>query len=218
MSRRLGSILALVCSFAVVPSVARADFGLVPDSFQVKALSAADQPELRAGAHPDRLVASFAFNALNGGADGNVKDVVIDLPRGFVGDPSAVTTCARALFTRGQCPSESQIGVMRATFAGFPQSLPIYNIVPRNGEAAEFGFFALLLPVRLVVSLRADGDYVTQIALSDLVQNIPLTAGEIELWGVPADHQTGTTAPRKPFLTNPTSCDPVAPTTLRVRS
>jgi hypothetical protein len=221
VSRRLARLaLALLALLATAPA-ARADFGFAPDGVHVALLDAAGQPELRAGAHPDRMVVDFAFETVGGGgADGNVKDLAIDLPAGFTGDASAVPLCSRPDFEQLRCGPESRVGTMNARFAGFGSlTFPIYDLAPREGELAELGFVAITVPVRLVVSLRPDGTYGSQLALRDLQQNLPLTAAKVELWGVPADHQTGTAIPRKPFLTNPTGCDGQTPTTIvRARS
>ncbi len=221
MSRRLVGLAALLLALLAAPSGARAEFGLVPGSVQVATLDAAGQPELRAGAHPDRMLAGFAFNTVDdGGADGNVKDLAIDLPAGFTGDGNAVPVCSRTDFQQRRCGAESQVGIMHVSFAGIlPASFPIYTVAPHEGELAELGFLAVIVPVRLVVSVRSDGDYGSELTIHDLPQNLPLTAVEIELWGVPADRQSGTALPRRPFLTNPTSCDGDTPvTTVRVRS
>jgi hypothetical protein len=209
MSRRLVLLAALALGLLLPPAAARADFGLAPGSLQVQDLDAAGQPEVRAGAHPDKLITSFALNTLpDGGADGNLKDVVIDLPAGMAGDPGAVPPCPRTAFASNACPPEAQVGVMHAAFIGFPPfDFPIYAVAPRKDELAELGFFALLFPVRMTIGLRAGGDYGTQISLDDLPASVPLSAGTVELWGVPADHQAGTSIPRKPFLSNPTRCD-----------
>ncbi len=223
MSRRRGAfaVALVVLAPALVPTLAYATFGIVPGSFQVETLNQQGQPELHAGAHPDKIVARFAFATLpNGGADGDVKDVVINLPAGLAGSPHAVPTCARPAFAENQCEAQSQVGVMHATFAGLsPQEFPIYAIAPREDEPAEFGFFALLLPIRFEIGLRAQSDYGLQFNIHDLPQNIPLTAGEVELWGIPADHQSGTGIQRKALLTNATNCESGPATTgLRVRS
>jgi hypothetical protein len=213
VSRRLGALAAMALALLAAPGSAHADFGLAPGSFHVEVLDAAGQPQARAGAHPDRFVTSFALTTRDDeGADGNLKELAIDLPTGMAGDPAAVPPCPRALFGLNRCPREAQVGVMGATFAGFGSfRFPLYEIAPRPGELAEFGFFALLFPVRFVVGLRADGDYGTRIAMRDLPESVPLTAGRVELWGIPADHQSGTEIARKPLLSNPTSCDAAAP-------
>jgi hypothetical protein len=220
--RRLAVLAALLVALLAAAPAARADFGIAPGSFQLSALDAGGQPELRAGAHPDRLITRFAFNTLPDGvsADGDVKDVAIDMPAGFVGDVGAVPACAREDFDQNTCPATSQVGIMQVTFAGFPPfQFPVYDVAPEQGEFAELGFFAVILPARLAISLRAESDYGTRIELRDLPENLPLVAGQLELWGVPADHQSGTGIPRRAFLTNPTRCDATAPTTaLHARS
>jgi hypothetical protein len=220
MRTLVATLAAAVLAAAIAPQAARAEFGIVPGSFDVATLDAGGQPELRAGAHPDRFVARFEFVTEAGAADANVKDIVFDLPTGFSGDATAVPACPRGLLFTPGCPPESQIGVIRLTFVAFGQlEVPIYNVVPQGPHVAEFGSSVLIIPVRLLASLRADGDYGTRIELHDLLQNLPLLAGEVELWGVPADHQTGTAIPRRSFLRNATRCDDGPPTTtIRARS
>lgn len=219
MRTLVAGLAAVVLAVAVAPQAARADFGFVPGSFDVATLDAGGQPELRAGAHPDRFVARFAFLTAGGVTDANVKDVVFDLPTGFSGDPTAVPTCPRGQLISG-CPPESQIGVLLLTFVGFGQfRIPLYNLVTEEHDIAEFGGIVIIFPLRLIASLRADGDYGTRIELRNLPQSLPLVSGEVELWGVPVDHQTGTAIPRRPFLTNATRCDDGPPTTtMRARS
>jgi hypothetical protein len=220
MRTLIAGLAAVVLAAAVAPQAARADFGFVPDSFNVATLDAGGQPELRAGAHPDRFVARFEFLSDGGAADANVKDVVFDLPPGFSGDPTAVPTCPREQLLTPGCPPESQIGVMRLVFIGGAHAeVPIYNVVSQGPQVAEFDSVVFIIPLRLIASLRADGGYGTRVELRNLPQNLPLLAGEVELWGVPADHQTGTAIPRRPFLTNATRCDDGPPTTtIRARS
>ena len=220
MRRRWVRAILLALAVATIPSVAEASFGIVPDSFSGAALDGTDNLEVRAGAHPDRFVTRFTFTTLpDGGADGNVKDVMIDLPAGFVGDPNAAPFCPREDFQRGRCEPRHQVGTMHATFGSSDQTLAVYNVKPREDEIAEFGVFVLLFPIRIYVSVRSDGDYGTRMELRDIPQNLPLTAAEVELWGIPADHQTGTGIPRRALLTNPTSCEAGASATvLQVRS
>jgi hypothetical protein len=217
--RRLAGVLALLV-LALAPAIAHADFGIVPGSFQSENLDAGGQPDLRAGAHPDRLVSSFALNLdQDGNADGNAKDVIVEMPTGFAGNARGIPTCPRPVFATGTCPPESKIGEIVASFIGFGTfTLPIFNIAPQEGEAAEFGFVAFVVPVRMIATVDPQRAYDTTIELHDLSQSVPLSAAEITLWGVPADHQLGATGPRRALLTNPTRCDRVPVTGLRVRS
>jgi hypothetical protein len=54
--------------------------------------------------------------------------------------------------------------------------------------------------------------------MTDILQELPLSAGQITLWGVPADHQTGTSIPRRPLLTLPTRCGAPLRTDVSVRT
>lgn len=221
MTRRSLPALATLAALLVLAPAARADFGLVPGSVELAAVDAAGEPEIRAGAHPDRLRVAFELNTKpDGAADGNLKDVVIDLPTGFVGNPNAVPRCGRALFVQGSCPAQSQVGTIEATFPGLGTlPLEIYNVVPEPGDVAEFSFISTFVPVRLVGRLRAEGDYGTRMEIRNLSQELPLQAARIELWGVPADRQSAPGGLRRAFLTNPTRCDQGSSTgTLRVRS
>ena len=214
------AIVAAAVAVVVMAAPAHAEFGLVPRSFTSTAVDAGGQPELRAGAHPDRLLTRFEFQTdPDGKVDANVKDVALDLPVGLTGDPNAVPACTRADFDRVACPPESQVGVIRARFALLGEiPLPIYNVVAYDG-VAELGFPVIVFPFRFVATIDAVGRYGTRIELRDVSQQVPLVGGEVELWGVPADHQADTRAARRPFLTNPTRCDREPPTTtLRVRS
>jgi len=212
--------ILLLLALAAASGSARAELTLMPDSFAAAPLDAGGQPDLRAGVHPDRLLVRFAFRPHDDGtADGNPRDVVIDLPPGYSGDPTAVPACARGTFLQNGCDPAAQVGTLGVVVAGAssPIVIPLYNIAPREDEVAEFGGTVLVLPVRLTVRLREESDDGIEIRLLDLPQSIPLTGAEVELWGVPADHQSGTNIARKPLLTAPTACDESAPTVLRVR-
>lgn len=76
------------------------------------------QPLTQAGAHPDGTT-SFELKPVStvpGAAgpypDGNVQDVVVDLPAGFIGDPEATPKCNQAVLVFGTCPVASQVGIV----------------------------------------------------------------------------------------------------------
>ncbi len=166
------------------------------------------------------MIAKFAFSTGPGGeVEENARDVAVDLPLGMVGDPSAVPACPRSDFNlESSCPANSQVGVAEAVLSGFGTlEVPVYNIEPGDDALAEIGFTLFVLQARFRVVLRSD-DYGTRLETNGFVQDIPLLASRIELWGVPADHLPGSELPRRPFLTNPTSCEPAAGPAVRVRT
>jgi hypothetical protein len=238
--RRLALALASVCvalAATLAASVsAQAEFGIAPDSFAVTTSTA------QAGAHPDVNV-RFTLNN-DGGyppvTDGTVKTVVVDLPAGLLGDPTKAPRCAIAAFP--DCPLETQVGTIRLRTGLLPEvSAPVYNIVPSNGSPAEFAFNAYLLPVRIQVAVRTEGDHGLRTTIETLPTLAPMSETDLTFWGVPADpsHRAmrgyecadlggfedcrgdgdrDSTDARKPFMSNTTVCGPQAPARLAVES
>ncbi|HEV7773339.1 MAG TPA: hypothetical protein VGO48_08665 [Conexibacter sp.] len=211
-------LLAAALAVAVASS-ASADFGFEPGSVQVTSLEAGGQPETQAGAHPDTLNISFAFTRTpEGELEANARNFAVDLPAGYNGDPTATPRCTRAQIVLAICPPETEIGVGTIQLGGEEGIVvPVYNVVPQPGVTAEFAMFLILFPVRLVATLR-DRDFGVHVAISDILQELPLAAAQITLWGVPADHQTGTSIERRALLTLPTRCGVPLRTDVSVRT
>jgi hypothetical protein len=195
--------------------------------------------DTQAGSHPYAAVFSFGIStALTKGggltSQGNEpRNIEVELPPGFVGDPTAVPQCSRPDLTAGECPSSSEIGnAMVATFSGITVKLAIFNIVPPPGRPAEFGFKYEHQLVFLDASVRTGSDYGITATVDnspqELVSNVVTT-----LWGIPGDpthdrwrggsEEACTSAcstikspVEKPFLTLPTSCG--APPTFTMRT
>jgi hypothetical protein len=206
--------LAVFGLLALAPAspAAAGEFSIVPGSFQPRALAAGGSPESRAGAHPDRLQIDFELQT-----DGtSPRDLVFELPPGFGGNPSAVESCPRATYEADQeCPPQSQTGVVHFTLKGGQEAeLPIFQLEPRPGEYSSSGTKpGVELPLEM--ELRP-GDFGISLHAHDLPKQ-ELSKGNIELWGIPADHQQGTPGPRRPFLSLPTRCGPLF-ATFRTRS
>ena len=163
--------------------------------------------------------------------DGTTKSLVVDLPPGLVGNPRAVPTCDIArvrAFPPDGCPMNTAVGyaVTEAAFPAFGFSdtftTLIYNITPDKGEPAAFAFAITFNTVRLSAGVRSGSDYGIRISAENLSERLYLLSGTVTFWGVPGDHtgpgpltDSNTQRPfggpsdqlRKPFLSNPTSCD-----------
>ena len=213
--RGLAALLAFFGLLAItVPAVSQAaEFEIVPGSFTARMLDAEGHPENRAGSHPDRLQVDFALHSEGTSA----RDFVFELPAGFSGNPDAVEECPRELFEAGKedCPPQSQVGTFRFTFAdGGEVELPAFQLEPAPGEFLAFGSKAVL-QTPLKTELRPS-DFGITMRANDLPEQA-VTEGHMELWGVPADHQVGTTIPRRAMLTTPSRCGPLI-FTFRTRS
>jgi hypothetical protein len=120
----------------------------------------------------------------------DVKDIVVDLPPGLLGDPSAVPQCSltEILDKRERCPDVTQVGWARIVlFGGKEDAGPIVNLTPEAGQSAEFGLenetkFTYVLTAHLVRTAAGYGFTVVS-------KGIPVTElleVEATFWGVPA--------------------------------
>jgi hypothetical protein len=223
--RKTVAIAALLTGLVAIPSIAQADFGIVPGSLSAVALRGDGTIASQAGSHPFSYTVNFKFNTTPGGdLEGGVpRDIIADLPPGMVGNPFAVPRCSRQQFegVLPKCPTDTQVGVLRATLVGLGETrLPIFNLAPPPGVAGQLGAGAVNLNVLQNASVRSEGGYGLRIGTFNIPAEVIATTETI--WGVPADpaHDAErggqaldggppvkSTAPVLPFLTMPTSCD-----------
>jgi hypothetical protein len=209
--------------------------------------------DTQVGSHP--YEATFGFDLANifnqetnkaslGG--GEIRTVEVELPPGFVGDPTAVPQCPREQFDAEHCSLESMIGTTTAYFADLsPIGIQVFNLVPPPGVPAEFGFSFQGLNTYLDASVRSGSDYGITEHVSAIAKKI-ITHVVTVLWGDPGDAShdrwrngnaggcnqeelitkndtfsrclVGGTAINRPFLTLPTSCSGALPFVLHATS
>jgi hypothetical protein len=127
-------------------------------------------------------------------ASRDVKDAIVNLPAGLLGDPMAVPRCSLTSITSSAgsaCPTDTQIGVFRVKiFAGAEILGPIVNAIPEAGQSAEFALEGaaekLGVPLLTAHLVRTAEGYSFAVD-SNAVPNIDLQAFELTFWGVPAD-------------------------------
>jgi hypothetical protein len=196
-------------------------------------------PDTQAGDHPFAVTTSLDFTTqtlpkepeLHEPAQ-NVKDAVVELPLGLVGNPQAAPKCPLSqleLDESGsfvQCPADTKIGeVTLGEPVGFASSLfpnfggqlvtsvsSLYNLVPERGHPAEFGFDYAGLAVALLYPsvVRTATGYVLRVTTPStpsefaFFEELGFVSGfSLTLFGDPAKH--GGTG-EAPFFTNPSSC------------
>jgi hypothetical protein len=186
------AVLALAAPAAAVPS--ENPFELVPGSFHIT--PSTDQ----AGAH-EELTTTFDFaHNKKGQTFNDLRDTVVNLPPGFVGNNSAVPTCTQGQLVGitainpeegNECPAASQVGTITLDITAAKEpvrdTFPVYNMeVNSFGVAAELGFRALLITSDLEITVRP-GD--SGLTISGL--NIPKLAEardiSVTIWALPAD-------------------------------
>jgi uncharacterized repeat protein (TIGR01451 family) len=155
--------------------------------------------DLRAGSHPFQLTASFSLNQT---ADVTKppalpKDLRFQLPPGLVGNATAVAQCSERDFAQiaedghtDLCPADTAIGVATVNlYTEFLEtySVPLFNLAPRPGEPARFGFEIQKSPVMIDTSVRSGHDYGVTSSVSDITQLVGFLSSQISFWGVPGD-------------------------------
>jgi hypothetical protein len=200
--RRRASICVLsmamaVCLHLALAGSAHAAFGISGfDGLDTNANGSADT---QAGSHPYDYYTSISFNVRtdeqgNQVPDGQVKDIHVDLPVGFVGDPGATPKCTEPQLISGGfiagCPNNTAVGVVYIRFLNkfFGRFYaPIYNMVPPGNRPAEFAFVAAGVPIHLIVKVRSGSDYGLSVDSDNIPQVVPLEGVDLTFWGVPAD-------------------------------
>jgi hypothetical protein len=220
-----------------------APFGIVPFSSEADFLRADGLTPVReAGAHPDLLTVAFDFTSVadpvagapeNKTPSGNLHDLRVDFPPGFVGYPAHVGECRPDQLLANACPRSSQVGRVDATVVPvsvlpsttFTQiSSPVYNMVHPKGVISDLAFQIANNPIHVRVSLDPARGYAIKSEVTGANETLPVFFQKMTLWGVPAapshnwercpsfsssDVSTECAAgvPEKPFLTLPSRCD-----------
>jgi hypothetical protein len=188
----------------------------------------AGNPFTQAGGHPYEIATSIDFNTIDRTEpllDGpypveGVKDVLVDLPPGLVGDPTGAAECTLAQLANSigvdakpRCSPASQVGTSVVSFrnstgASAYGPLPVFNIRPPADVPARFGFNALGSVVVIDASVRSGGDYGLSVAARNIPEGLAVTGTRVTFWGVPAarvhDSERACAGESAPFLGGPT--------------
>jgi hypothetical protein len=216
MNRLYGMIAGTVLVMAVLPIKAHAELAFLPGNPTVQVLDAAEKPYAISGGHPDRVVVGLSLAP----GTGNVKDVEMSMPPGFGGDPSAVPACPRRLFEESvleekECEPGARVGTLTIFASGRSFEGGIFNIETAPDQVSELA--VPLVGKQVFIGHIGSEGFEFEIRQENLSQTVPVEQTEVELWGVPADHQEATEIPRLPFLTMPGRCDQ-GPFTVIVRA
>ncbi len=225
---------------AGAPSFGPEEFAMVPEE-------EGGGVDVQAGSHPYQLTTTFD---LNQSADplrprALVRNLHVDLPPGLVGNATLLPQCSDLDFHRlvvggfeNLCPADTVVGVVTVTIDEplhlelSTQAVPLFNLIPENGEPARFGFVPAKAPVTLDTAVRSGSDYGIQVSVSDITELVNFISSTVTFWGVPGDQshdsargwsclvsghwsitggrnlpcQNTTQSAPDPFLTMPSSC------------
>ena len=218
-------------------------FGI--QSYEMLPLNEDGTPATQAGSHPFQLTTTLVLNQTAVSTAPRqpaalAKDLRFNLPPGLVGNPNAAARCSMTDFSAlvdqtNLCPPSSVVGVA-AVSAYEPISktilgtVPVFNLVPAQGEPARFGFEIAKVPIIIDTSVRSGKDYGVVASVQNATQAAGILSSQVTLWGVPGDPRhnnsrgwecvaggifageigkpcpASSEVPREPFLTLPTSC------------
>jgi len=219
--------------------------GFGPSSFGFYAAAADGTRDTQAAEHPSELTVTIGLNTkMRAGPDEqfepesvqDVRDVVTDLPVGFVGSILAAPQCtftelaSHIVAGEGGCPRNTIVGHIR-TEPAYLASVngPIYNMTPERGVPAEFAyvdslagphvFYSRVVPTAKGYVLQTTNPEIPAIRLKLIVVNF---------YGDPERHDAETQAKQleeesgkhvepevthaPPFFTNPANCEGERPT------
>jgi hypothetical protein len=165
----------------------------------------------RAGSHPYQL--DFTIGLNQGGefedqpgvtfADGDIRDLAIEMPPGLIVNPNALDKCTLAQFhtprsspfeepslSGESCPDKSQVGTVEVKSSlggGVTRRFGLFNLQPAPGVAAQLGFAPFGVPIVLDAGLRSgsDGSYTLTLQASGIPQLLDLYGLKLSLWGTP---------------------------------
>jgi hypothetical protein len=148
--------------------------------------------------HPPDGITDFSVNKNGlGFPEGAVKDVRVDLPAGLSVNPQATPVqCTEAELEAGACPLLSRVGTVEITAIELGIGVPIpgvvYNIAPRPGEPAEFGFHVNLLgiveaTVYLEGTVAWESDYHEGFTIRNAPNSVPLARNRLIFEGMAGD-------------------------------
>lgn len=228
-AKLLVAIISAAALLVLFVPAAQAAFGI--KQFSLTATNADGSIDFQAGSHPYAYTFDLDLNTLpeeveGSFADGVLRNLVVALPPGLVGNPKTTPSCKGILLESAAtyCPGSTQIGVAHITFSrGLVTTNPVFNLVPGKGVPGAQGFSVIGFNSFQEASVRSGSDYGLNIA-DITIPKLGIEGIEETIWGVPADpshdsereclsadfsHYIGCPAgsPMVPYLTLPTSCN-----------
>ena len=163
------------------------EYGLYPSTTQ-------------AGGHPDLKIKFRVGNRRTQGFPDpcfcdDPKDIIVNLPEGFIGNPHVTPQCTAEQFAQGNCPIDSQVGMIAVLLYDRPGAndgiflvQPIFNMEPPPGTPGLLAFAPSLGPAQYIsLKARTGGDFGLTATVSGLQRIAPVVEVLQYMWGVPAD-------------------------------
>ncbi len=188
-----------ICGFVMAaPASSRAALDVIPPGGPGGAAIATTTTQ--AGSHPD-FSTTFNITPLGTPDDlfsrgGILREAVVDLSPGLIGNPEAVPKCSSAELEAGtfivtSCPPASQVGTVqvRVSFEGIPLPtlmVPLYAVEPAPDRIADLAFKIGGTVTHIAASVRPS-DYGLRLTSKNIMQLVPASGVTATVWGNPSD-------------------------------
>ncbi len=223
---QIAKLAAVLAIFGMSLSAAQAQaddppFGLATFSNQTTGVGGGSYAI--AGGHPDRNVTEFSISRKENSSITveNLNGSYVKPPLGFLGNPAAAPRCSIGAIPQselneggpfdGDCPAGSRVGLVDVGNNTKPVvNVPLYNIAPERGYAAQFAFKILHTPTVIsVFPLSRSEGYGLAVGTPN-IPSLEISAVNVDFFGTPALYDSGTS--NAPFLSNPVNCSEANPT------
>ena len=176
-------------------------------SYEISFQNEDGTPDTQAGSHPYKFVDFFTLNShfkrqeSNADSpyirlpDGILRNVKIDLPPGFVGDPNAPSQhCTGQQLEledsfAENCPPESTVGTLHLEWSenqerqAFLEST-LFAMAPVRGVALQLGSNFFLPLLYIDNGVLAGGNYPVQVSVTEAPTSAPVISSRAELYGL----------------------------------
>ena len=204
-------------SFPLTISGQPAEAGIA--SFFSESFDAGGRPSTQAGGHPYSQQTAFIVNTVRSSKGvivpaGSLRDLSVDLPPGFAGNPLSTPRCPQGFLAPQQFVEpvpicyqpDYRIGTLYPAVQSFggiisAQSFGIFNDIPAAGAAAQFATKIAVVSAGLVATLRSEEDFGVRITSPNTNSLTELTYGAYTVVEGAPEGGEG-----KAFLRNPTDC------------
>ncbi len=176
-------------------------------NYEISFLNENGTPDTQAGSHPYQFVDSFELNShfkrMESNADspyirlpdGVLRNVKIDLPPGFVGDPNAPSQhctgqqLSTPTATGSECPTESIVGSLILFWSKNAQRQTklenaLFAMAPVRGVALQLGTNFLIPKLYINNGVLAGGNYPVRATVTEAPTSAPVLRSKATLYGV----------------------------------
>lgn len=181
--------------------------GFGVDAFDAQVMNSDGGPFTQAAGHPFAVSTAIDLNTITNPDPPfgplwpvePVKDVIVDLPPGFVVDPIGTPWCSEVQLANTEgaepkplCSPSSQVGTTLVRLNGLPGPvvlgpIPVFRVEAAPDELARYGFNLAGTVVRVDARLRSGSDYGLTLNVADVPQALAVAGLSLTLWGVPSD-------------------------------